>query len=99
MEIIIQKVNSSDLAAIAKIEEFLWNEPLESRLEKLKWKTKNLTSGFVGVAAYLEDELIGYRGIIVSEIEIKSQCFRLLHFTDAVVHEKARGMSLLKKMN
>jgi hypothetical protein len=35
----------------------------------------------------------------LTNVTIKTKSFRLLHFTDAVVHEKARGMSLLKKMN
>jgi len=98
-ELTIRKVNTNDLTTIAKIEEFLWNEPLDYRISKLNWKLKDLNNSKLGAVAFLNNELIGYRGIMFKIVKLNGQKFKLLHFTDAVVHEKARGMSLLKKMN
>jgi len=98
-ELFIRKVSKEDLSTIARIEEFLWDEPLESRIHKLEWKTRGLPPEYVGAVAILNNEIIGYRGIMTTNIVLLNKSFRLLHFTDAVVHEKARGMSLLKKMN
>jgi hypothetical protein len=95
----IRKANINHIENIASIEKFLWNEPIENRIEKLKWKSKSLNNTIFGAVAFLKDELVGYRGIMFSKIKLNGQEFKLLHFTDAVVHEKARGMSLLKKMN
>lgn len=95
----IRKANINHIENIASIEKFLWNEPIENRIEKLKWKSKSLSNTIVGAVAFLNDEMVGYRGIMFSKIKLNGQEFKLLHFADAVVHEKARGMSLLKKMN
>jgi hypothetical protein len=95
----IKKANFEHLEGIAQIEEFLWDDNILKRIEKLKWKSRNLNMDFVGAVAFLNDELVGYRGIMFSKINLNGLIIKLLHFTDAVVHEKARGLSILKKMN
>jgi hypothetical protein len=38
MNCLVRKVRKEDIKTISRIEEFLWNESLKLRIDKLNWK-------------------------------------------------------------
>jgi len=96
----LRKVDESDFKEIAELESLLWGGEFSFRLEMIQWKCGDLhNSKYKGAVALENGKIIGYRGIIHSEVKIQNKAFNLIHYTDAVVHPSYRGKRLLEKLN
>ena len=99
-EIVIRKVIDADFNTIAELQSLLWGGGLSYRLEMIQWKCGALNiSKFKGAVALDNDKIVGYRGIVHSQVKIQGKVFDLLHYTDAIVHPDYRGKKMLVQLN
>jgi hypothetical protein len=95
-----RKVIDSDFNTIAELQSLLWGGKLSYRLEMIKWKCGELNSSeFKGAVAVENDKIVGYRGIVNSQVKIQGKVYNLLHYTDAIVHPDYRGRQILQHLN
>ena len=99
-KIVIRKVIDADFNTIAELQSLLWGGKLSYRLEMIQWKCGALNSSkFKGAVALEDDKIVGYRGIVHSQVKIQGKVYDLLHYTDAIVHPDYRGKKMLVQLN
>ena len=99
-KIFFRKVIDNDFNAIAELQTFLWGGKLSYRLEMIQWKCGELNSSkYRGAVALQNNKIVGYRGIVHSQVKIEGKVYDLLHYTDAIVHPDYRGKKILVQLN